>query len=264
METKQFKQWNEFRTFIDNDQQILPVYWRGQKDPSWALASRFERLILNLNGGWKPTARNVYPYDERYVRNGKPFWESGFYQGMRDRYLDTFKRAASGLRGPNPAPLDPDQWWALGRHHGLITPLLDWTESPYISAFFALTELHTEMLSQGNELRFQGREISLYRLFHNEQLEGNGLRVLRPTVDELGRMQGQRGLFTWLDSERYFELRGFLDNTGKGNILTQILISDQALLDGLQDLKTHGIDYRLLLPDLDGAARHANAIWDFG
>ena len=88
METKQFKQWNEFRTFIDNDQQILPVYWRGQKDPSWALASRFERLILNLNGGWKPTARNVYPYDERYVRNGKPFWESGFYQGMRDRYLD--------------------------------------------------------------------------------------------------------------------------------------------------------------------------------
>jgi hypothetical protein len=77
-------------------------------------------------------------------------------------------------------------------------------------------------------------------------------------------MQGQRGLFTWLDSERYFELRGFLDNTGKGNILTQILISDQALLDGLQDLKTHGIDYRLLLPDLDGAARHANAIWDFG
>ncbi len=263
METKQFKQWNEFRTFIDEDRQILPVYWRGQKEPSWVLASRFERLMLNLNGGWKTAASKVYPYDGRYARNGKPFWESGFYQGMRDRYRDAFKCAASGLRGPNPAPLDFDQWWALGRHHGLVTPLLDWTESPYIAAFFALTELHTEMQSEGNGLTFQGREISLSRLFHNEHLEGNGLRVLRSIVDELGRMHGQRGLFTWLDSEQYFELQGFLDDTDKGNLLTRILISDQALLAGLQDLKAHGIDYRLLFPDLDGAARHANIMWDW-
>lgn len=119
------------------------------------------------------------------------------------------------------------------------------------------------MQSEGNGLTFQGRKISLYRLFHNEHLEGNGLRVLRPTVDELGRMHGQRGLFTWLDSEQYFELQGFLDNTDKGNLLTKILISDQALLDGLRDLKAHGIDYRLLSPDLDGAARHANGMWDY-
>jgi hypothetical protein len=37
METKQFEQWNEFRTFVDSDRQTLPVYWRAQKDPSWVL-----------------------------------------------------------------------------------------------------------------------------------------------------------------------------------------------------------------------------------
>lgn len=238
----------------------MPVYWRGQQDPAWPLASRFEREILNLNGGGRPGASSIYPYDGRYERNGKLFWADGFYQGARDRYLDAFRQAAAGLRGPNPAVLDPTQWWALGRHFGLVTPLLDWTDSPYIAAFFPLSELLSEMLTPSG-IVWSGREITIYRLFHNTQLEGDGLRVFRPTVEELGRMHGQRGLFTWLDSERFFELQGFLDNTGRGDLLTQIVIADQAVMDGLRDLKAHGIDYRLLFPDLFGAAKHANTRW---
>lgn len=81
---------------------------------------------------------------------------------------------------------------------------------------------------------------------------------MTPTVDELGRLQGQRGLFTWLDSEEYFELQGFLDNTGQGNLLTQIILSNQAARAGYSDLHKHGIDHRLLFPDLAGAALAAN------
>lgn len=257
-----FKRWNEFRSYIGEDRQVLPVYWRGQRDPSWALASPFERSILRLNGGWKEGASETYPYDGRYVRGGKSWWADGFYQSMRDRHLDAFKQAASGKRGSSPAQLSTDQWWALGRHYGLVTPLLDWTEKPYIAAFFALVEFHAEMTKKGGGMVFEGREVAIYRLFHNEQLEGDGLRVARPLVDELGRLQGQRGVFTWLDSEHYFELQDFLDETGRGELLTQIKISDQALLDGLRDLKAHGIDHRLLFPDLAGAAEYANSLWD--
>ena len=262
METICIRRWQEFREYVDNDRAIMPVYWRGQADPGWPLASSFERLILNLFGGWREGASKVYPYDGRYNRDGKPLWEAGFYHTMRDRYLTAFKQATSGLRGPNPKNLETDEeWWALGRHYGLITPLLDWTEKPYIAAFFALTSRWSDM-NKASGVIFSGKEVALYRLFHNEQLEGDGLRVMRPKVEELGRMHGQRGLFTWLDSETYFELQGFLDNTNRGNLLTRILISDQAVTDGLKDLAAHGIDYRMLFPDMVGAALHANMQFD--
>ncbi|MCH8284296.1 MAG: FRG domain-containing protein, partial [Chloroflexi bacterium] len=131
---------------------------------------------------------------------GKALWEDGFYQTMRDRYLTAFQEAASGLRGASPSGLNDDQWWALGRHYGLVTPIRDWTEKPYIAAFFALTDLWSK-LDKRRGIKFEGKEVAIYRLFHNEQLEGDGLRVVKPLVDELGRIHGQRGLFTWVDSE---------------------------------------------------------------
>jgi hypothetical protein len=271
METYEFKHWGEFRSWIDRNRQPIPVYWRGQKDPSWSLASHFERIILKLAGGGADGAAQIYPYDNRYQRNGQKIWTDDFYQAMRDTYLREFKVAAAGLRGANPACLNTDQWWSLGRHFGLVTPLLDWTESPYIAAFFALSELLTEMRQSGardrsgkkigEALIFSGKKVAVYRLFHNselEELKGDGLRVVRPIVDELGRMHGQRGLFTWLDSEKYFELQGFLDDKRCGKLLTQLVISDQAVIDGLSDLWAHGIDYRLLFPDLEGAAKSVN------
>jgi hypothetical protein len=47
-------------------------------------------------------------------------------------------------KNPNVAE-DELQLWALGQHHGLATPLTDWTMYPYIALFFAFAELDEEL-----------------------------------------------------------------------------------------------------------------------
>ena len=168
METIKLKSWDDFRRFVDQDRQISPVYWRGQAE-SWPLASKYEREILSWHGGHMPGASKLYPYDGRYKRDGKPIWDMDFYRPMRDRYLHEFQKALNGVQGGNSDELSTDEWWALGRHHGLITPLLDWTEKPYIAAFFALSECWRRMNRTGST-DFNFKEVEIYRLFDNGQL----------------------------------------------------------------------------------------------
>ena len=61
MKTVECASWSEFREFVENEESQSSAYWRGQAEPSWPLASGFERLILALNGGTRPTAAMVYP-----------------------------------------------------------------------------------------------------------------------------------------------------------------------------------------------------------
>lgn len=55
------------------------------------------------------------------------------------RRVDKFKIYSRG-RIANPDSWGDQRFWALGRHYGLKTPLLDWSASPFIAAFFALHE----------------------------------------------------------------------------------------------------------------------------
>ena len=107
--------WKYFGDFIYQEMQSYSAYvWRGQRCENWALESTLDRLLRTAKVS---SARS---------------------RTFRTQHLEQFKYAARGRRGANPPLLEGDDaWWALGQHHGLPTPLLDWTTSPFVAAFFA-------------------------------------------------------------------------------------------------------------------------------
>jgi len=148
------------------------------------------------------------------------------------------------------------QLWAIEQHYGrLPTPLLDWTESPFVAGFFAFAEKAGE--DQTEYRVVYGLRKGLRRLM---QIKKKGKkRISKKRIVEIPdvksmdnpRLKAQNALFTkalnGLDIHTI--VRKFAAKRPQEIILIEIKIPDKEREECLKSLNDRGINYATLFPD---------------
>lgn len=240
--------WRDFDRFIADILADDSAYvFRGQGRADWKLQSNLDRLYERLGG------------EE---------------EGSRQIHLNNFKFAARGRRGTNPPVLSTDNdWWALAQHHGLATPLLDWTTSPFVAAYFAvLANGQTTVSNRRARAVFAiNQELvtersNLISSQHRGEDPPPILSFFKSLSDENARLVSQGGLFTrgpdGIDVEQWMR-ESFKDNKDKKEtdqdlVLAKILIPDKDREEFLRFLNRMNINHLSLFPDLTGASEFCN------
>jgi hypothetical protein len=233
--------WNGFSSFIQEQLTNFESYvFRGHASIDWKL----EPTIDRVRG-----------------ENGEPLIDA-------KKHLHKFKYASRGRRGQTPnTVMEDNDWWALGQHHGLYTPLLDWSESPFVASYFAFLADDVEYDEQvvvyalsRNACEQKNREIKL-RVLEGGDLPVDTLDFIRPLTDENPRLISQRGLFTKVPSQITVDewvISNFKDAPITGAPLLKVYIPGFDRLKALKSLNRMNVNHLSLFPDLDGASKYCN------
>lgn len=231
--------WDGFVTYVSDKLSNYRSYiFRGHREPEWKLT---------------PTLDRVDPM-----------------KVLKNDVLAAFKQATRGRRGATPPCLSDDEWWALGQHHGLKTPLLDWTASPFVAAFFAFAaERPKEDLPKDRIVYALAKQQVMKK---SEEIRKNepgtiltgtdAIEIISPQVDDNVRLVSQRGIFTKslssnLDIEAWVRKR-FKAESSAIMIKIRVTENEDDRCAFLRFLNLMNINYLTLFPDLDGAAKYSN------
>jgi len=264
--------WQEFNAFVADPKQTWDTFiYRGQANASWPVVSTLDRLERRFN-----TTPNLEKGVQDYFKCPRV---------PREIQLDRFKAMALGRLSSHIPDDENDEWWALAQHHGMATPMLDWTYSPFVALYFAFYE--DECDCDGERKKPDRRAV--FALIHTSMPakteDDSHPRVFTPRWPGNYRLSSQGGLFLRMpyycdggetpnDLESYVRRESkdetyTLPENGTANFHPRLALvkfeipnNDKERFECLRHLDHMNINRASLFPDLDGAAQYVNDLWE--
>lgn len=235
--TADLSSWEEFSSIVTGRLLKTSNYiWRGQRSTDWLLESTLDRMQKK--------------YDIK----------SSLMQ------LKSFKHATRGSVGSNQEKMESDdEWWASGLHYSLVTPLLEWTISPFVAAYFAFCKEGNEqgkraiyafaqraVIVKNNELKMKNPGTSKEDLF---------VKFIKPLFHDNLRLANQSGLFTksplGVDIEQWVRENFSVVSKAKV-VLLKLTLPNTERTAILKALNRININHLTLFPDLSRTSKFSN------
>lgn len=207
---------------------------------------RFQRGLYLFRGQGGETWKLSSTFDRWYKA------DPGKKVSVADELLDQFTKECELENIPDALRNDKLKMLSFAQHNGLPTRLLDWSESPYVAAFFAFSG----HLRHGDN---QEKNVAIWVLdtrdyFWNDQY---GCQIVSVPSYGNERIHNQHGRFTYLkapyDSIEEYVAQFKGDTTG----LWCYLVPVRDAAAAMSDLDIMGLSHARIYPGFSGNAKAA-------
>jgi len=229
--------WKDYKEIaseqIESDGSFI---YRGQRDAKWALVSSLMRTDL--------------------------VWSLNDFQGYFNYVLPEVKEKVQAWEGRDwdlTNTLGLAEFVAYLQHNGFPTPLLDWTFSPYIAAYFAFESVDhfdpqcDKVAVYGFNQMAWGRK---YRQEYDIAYANSHVSVLRPRMVGNHKMALQQGCFTFSNA-RDIEEHILAHETDEDKYLTKYCFSVEEKPKIIKELSLMGISAVQLMPSVESVCKKA-------